>query len=326
MTAQAELPFSRVDEFAEALELRGITGDPAALLLLMFRAVIGYPAAGIAGQFLEKPAPLFVIAAGSQQAIAAAAEIRSDSAVRTACRRLESLGILERRTNRLPSGGSETAYFVHVGRLIDLPKPDTATAIGRAVSSAVLDPPFRVDPPAETLPPTPAGRSAGRLTGRSAGRSTVRPAGRSTGAPPVPRSMLHENKQHACMQHESVKFSQIPPEHIRRIVGKRDHALFRAYWQDVVAAGWARGADAERLQLAALFHQVDRVGRARNPGATIASAWKDRTTSPLQLSAADEDFARKLLEPVRPDPLRSPAAGLAGGWDASRTPERSLIE
>lgn len=123
----------------------------------------------------------------------------------------------------------------------------------------------------------------------------------------------HENKTHeACsMQHEVLKssvsqsqgvavseklrFSTIPPEHVDSIVRRKDRDLFLKYFADAVHAKFAKDSDRDRLEMAALFHQVNRVAEADSPGAVIHRSWKNRARKPLALAQVDEDFARKLL-------------------------------
>lgn len=106
----------------------------------------------------------------------------------------------------------------------------------------------------------------------------------------------------------SVRFGAIDSGHVRRIVRERDGTLFGRYFADAVAARWAKDCERDRIQLAALFHQVVRLGRSSNLGATIAAAWKRREQAPLKLAGEDEDFARQLLRPRPP---------VSGGSDAA---------
>lgn len=103
-----------------------------------------------------------------------------------------------------------------------------------------------------------------------------------------------------------VRFGSIDPDHVRRVVQHCDRDLFLRYCDDAVAAGWARDAFDEQLRLAGLFHQVFRIGKAKNLGSTIAMAWKNRDSPEkrngkplaLKLSHADQEFAARLLRPA----------------------------
>jgi len=135
-----------------------------------------------------------------------------------------------------------------------------------------------------------------------------------------------EYNTHDSMPHESfrvskskpseakgIRFGQIVPDHVRRIVRNRDGPLFESYFADALQAGWAKDCEADRLAMAALFHQVMRIGRAKDPGRVINRSWKNRESlnqkDRLKLATADEDFARELLRPkplVRPTSFISP--------------------
>lgn len=99
-------------------------------------------------------------------------------------------------------------------------------------------------------------------------------------------------------QRPRIRFTRIEPEHVQRIVGKGDAALFGEYFADALAAGWAKDTDRDRIRLAALFFQVAGSG-ATNPGAMINAAWKrrDSPAKGLKLTGEDEDKARALLRP-----------------------------
>lgn len=101
-----------------------------------------------------------------------------------------------------------------------------------------------------------------------------------------------------------VRFGAIDSEHVKRIVRRQDADLFGKYFADAVAARWAKDCERDRIQMAALFHQVVRIGRSTNLGGTIAAAWKNRDApNPerrLKLAGEDEDFARQLLRPPAP--------------------------
>lgn len=105
---------------------------------------------------------------------------------------------------------------------------------------------------------------------------------------------------------ERVRFCEIRPEHVDRIVRGRDRGLFLKYFADAVHAKFAKDSPQDRLEMAALFHQVVRVGEAESPGRVIHKGWKKRATKPLTLAQADEEFARGLLAPP-PAPSTSAA-------------------
>jgi hypothetical protein len=132
-----------------------------------------------------------------------------------------------------------------------------------------------------------------------------------------------KHNTHESMKHESfrvsdsrpsdgtgIRFGQIIPEHVQRIVRKRDGPLFECYFADAVGAGWAKDCDADRITMAALFHQVVRIGRAKHPGRVISRSWKNRDSQNprhrLKLASTDEDFARSLLKPQKSGSSPSP--------------------
>lgn len=132
-------------------------------------------------------------------------------------------------------------------------------------------------------------------------------------------SMPHESLKSSAFESQqspAVKFSRIDSKHIAQIVRQGDAPLFRAYFADALHAGFAKDCDVDRLRMAALFHQVHRVGEARVPGSVIYKTWKNRDQpgeGGLRLADLDEEFARKLLRPrASPDrpmfvsPIRVP--------------------
>jgi|GEM_PF-1739470 len=135
----------------------------------------------------------------------------------------------------------------------------------------------------------------------------------------------HNNNTHASMKHEScrksllnrsedyrIRMTNILPEHVRRIVRERDGPLYLEYFADAVRAGWAKDCDVDRNKLAALFHQVVRIGKAKDPGRVICKSWKERDNKNpkqcLKLAKEDEDFATLLL---RPKPLTASPVAIA---------------
>ncbi len=100
-----------------------------------------------------------------------------------------------------------------------------------------------------------------------------------------------------------VRFSKITADHVKRVVRQNDYELFGAFFADLKAAGWSSGVETEWLLLAALFHQVHRLGKAKNPGGVIAKLWKSRNdVDPKKrpkLADADDEFARQLLRVQR---------------------------
>jgi hypothetical protein len=140
-------------------------------------------------------------------------------------------------------------------------------------------------------------------------------------------SEQQNHKTHESMKHESfrvsdsmgadgigIRFGQIIPEHVQRIVRMRDGPLFESYFADAVRAGWAKDCDADRITMAALFHQVVRIGRAKHPGRVISRSWKNRDSQNprqrLKLANVDEDFARALLKPQKSSSSPAPIAQL----------------
>lgn len=315
-----ELPFHQADEFESELLTRDISDDARRLLLLFHSAANGSPDPDLRGQFRSGPrAAWLIVCTGGQQRLAELAGLRSDRHVRQVCDELSAHGCLTRVSRPIGGGGSETYYAVFLQELLALPKLDLSTPIGRALH-------WFNEICAEPHTSKNTAVSTGETTGK---RPAFRPADdRQTTGVSTGHVHAHENKTHeheACsmsMGHESLKdsggaraapeatrpvrFTSIPPDHVRQVVGQTDRRLFALYWSDLIAAGWARDCEADRIQLAALWHQVARLGRARNPGGAIAAAWRDRETRPLQLSAADEDWARRLLRPT--PQARSPAA------------------
>jgi hypothetical protein len=141
----------------------------------------------------------------------------------------------------------------------------------------------------------------------------------------VSKSKKHEQEKHAynthaSMQHESFKIvsmsgangsricmTKIYSEHVSNIVRQCDGSLFSEYFTDAVNAGWAKDCEVDRVKMAALFHQVARNKKAKNPGAVICKSWQNRDSSNsklrLKLSQEDEDFGRLLLQPKPRDAL-----------------------
>ena len=86
---------------------------------------------------------------------------------------------------------------------------------------------------------------------------------------------------------------------------------------DVVAAIETALERSDRIRMAALFHQVHRIGEARVPGRVIHNRWKNRDKpgdEGLRLADVDEEFARQLLRPrARPvvaiQPMQAATAG-----------------
>jgi len=237
-----------------------------------------------------------------------------------------------------------------VQRLIDLPASDPSTPIGRAVAALALWSPFdnndsaghdnsfsvdrdncdHVDP--ETVHNITAPENAVNTGGDPSGI----PTGKVIGIPNGYHDHVHEHetKTHDHVhEHDhvsfrdsdfepqsaerprpqtgTVRFSDIKPEHIQRIVRHRDTQLFEGYFADAVVAKFAKDCEAERTCMAAIFHQVHRVGKAEIPGRVIAKVWQRRNDSDPRkrprLAKEDEDFARLLIR--SPSALPGPAAG-----------------
>jgi hypothetical protein len=148
-------------------------------------------------------------------------------------------------------------------------------------------------------------------------------------------SMKHESFRNSVSNHsaEPVRMSSIKAEHVRAIVRNQEAALFARYFADAVAARWAKDCESDRVRMAALFHQVVRIGEAKDPGRVIGHQWKNRDSPDprkrLKLAGEDEDFARKLLKPpsmnaiattsqatVRP-PIHSPLRAADGSVELS---------
>lgn len=99
-----------------------------------------------------------------------------------------------------------------------------------------------------------------------------------------------------------VKFKNIQPADVTRIVHRGDAELFQKFFEDLVERRWAKNCDSDRVRLAATFHYVSRQD-TQTPGKLATWAWKNRDgkksdKSPVvPLTESDEDFARKLLRP-----------------------------
>lgn len=97
-----------------------------------------------------------------------------------------------------------------------------------------------------------------------------------------------------------VKFKNIKPEHITRIVHRMDLDLFQSFFEDLVDRRWAKNCDSDRVRLAATFHYVARQD-SETPGRLATWAWKNREAkkadkSPVvPLTDSDDEFARTLL-------------------------------
>lgn len=140
--------------------------------------------------------------------------------------------------------------------------------------------------------------------------------------PTIPKT--HDGMQHASFrvsaanrsEGNGIRFGNILPEHVQRIVRERDGPLFESYFADAVQAGWAKDCEIDRLTMAGLFHQVVRIKRAKHPGRVINRSWQNRESpnlkKRLKLAQEDEDFASELFrrqagarEPPQIQPLRS---------------------
>ena len=99
-----------------------------------------------------------------------------------------------------------------------------------------------------------------------------------------------------------VKFKNIQPEHITRIVHRMDLDLFQSFFEDLVERRWAKNCDSDRVRLAATFHYVARQ-HSETPGKLATWAWKNREAkkadkSPVvPLTDSDDEFARTLFRP-----------------------------
>lgn len=101
-----------------------------------------------------------------------------------------------------------------------------------------------------------------------------------------------------------VKFKNIQPEHITRIVHRMDVDLFQSFFEDLVERRWAKNCESDRVRLAATFHYVARQD-SETPGALATWAWKqrdakkaDKEKSPVVLlTDSDDQFARTLFRP-----------------------------
>lgn len=136
--------------------------------------------------------------------------------------------------------------------------------------------------------------------------------------------MLHESSKVSISESQQsqapkskVQFSKISKEHLRKVVRSRDGALFEAFFQDALAAGWAKDCENDRIRMAGLFHQVHRNNKAHVPGAVINKQWRNRDSTDndedghpvgLSLSAEDENFAALLIRPAAVLPSGSVAA------------------
>lgn len=124
----------------------------------------------------------------------------------------------------------------------------------------------------------------------------------------------YKTHDHESMKHESfrdsvssrspdgrIRMTNILTEHVQQIVRQKDAKLFGEYFADAVAARWAKDCEADRIKMAALFHQVVRIGEADSPGRVISFQWKNRDSTDsrkrLKLAGEDEEFARQLLRP-----------------------------
>ena len=297
------LPFEQAEEFEAMLAKRDLTSDQRRLLMLMHSAANGSPDAEIAGQYDVTHRPMYVMACSAgQERIAELCDFRTktgavdDRYVRTVCDELKAKGVLIRKTEPCPTGGSETQYYLSLSRLIELPTIDLTTAIGRAVA-ALAD----WDPFAEF----PTGEPTGEPTGHDHEHEHDY---KTHDHEHAHESMKHESFRKPVNKSQQLRMTNIQPDHVRQIVRTKDAKLFEAYFLDAVAARWAKDCVTDRIRLAALFHQVIRIGKARSPGRIICQSWKTRDSpdprKQLKLAGEDEDFARQLLQP-KPQGTRS---------------------
>lgn len=330
---KSELPFQRRDEFDQELLRRPISDRARPFLQLMFCAANGTPPEGIKGVFLKVPTPQYVMQ-GDLRSLAQA----MNCSVKTVQRAIEDLLLVGIVRKVADTDTNDLTYTLSLKALMAIPEIDLSTSFGRAVAVLSTHDVFESDleGPEINTETTPVQAPVQRGV-----QGGVQPPVQ----PPVQggvhphdeheHAKTHENKTHAScsMQHasfrnsgsesqkaagdERVEFRAIPPEHVERIVRKRDRALFLKYFADAVHAKFAKDADDDRVRMAGLFHQVIRVGRSDSPGRVIHKSWKNRDDPDpkkrLSLAQIDEEFSRELLAPPPPPPNALPAG-------AKRTP------
>jgi hypothetical protein len=167
-----------------------------------------------------------------------------------------------------------------------------------------------------------AGGVADAISGPISGGISGPVSGPISGGVSVPMVMTmkqeHENNTHGhdhgvlkksvvesqtqALKSGRVKFKNIQPEHITRIVHRLDVDLFQSFFEDLVERRWAKNCESDRVRLAATFHYVARQD-SETPGKLATWAWKNREAkkadkSPLvPLTDSDDQFARTLFRP-----------------------------
>lgn len=195
-----------------------------------------------------------------------------------------------------PNRRPRNVYSISINRCLNLPVVQRSDAIELAIMATDGDP-----------------FNDREMTGKMTGQMTGEMTGPMTGRSPGNDREVTGHGKHSTTTHghdvflNCVRFSDIPSNHVVE-VRNGNAELFSLYFADVVAAGWGKDCDADRLMLASLFVHASRVAK-KNPGGFINSAWKRRGTKPITLSNADEQSARAIAFP-RSTQSTKPSAAL----------------
>ncbi len=296
----SNLPFERSDEFEALLEARGFPEMATAFLMLCFQAANGTAPAGILGDFVPDPEPVYVMTSDiGQYALARFCGMQSDRTLRRTCDQLGTAGIVVKRTTRTTrtAAGKQTVYVVRIRRILELP----------AVSS---------DNPLASICNVLRTHGVAGLLGTADENSE--------------RHVVDEENPRLAeliggiRPMDGKRMTAIEDSDVRLIAGfahgrpsplsvQERLELFAGYWRDCKLRENLTSADCVEL-LALFLHwgknkPTLKAGKSSENarGRMIATYWRNRRTMPLAKSVKEQDFreARTMLETRRtppPDP------------------------
>lgn len=291
------LPFDRSDEFEKSIQDRGFSDEAIGFLMLCFQAANGTAPPGIAGKFVAKPDPVYVMASQiGQCAVAHYCGVGSDRSLRRMTDQLSQCGLLVKRTTRTPAG-RQTAYVVLLQKLFQMP------VVGN-------------DNPIDSICDILQAGGVDALCGTASQSMVVRQETNAAFAEHLQeRLTMTEN-------HPEVKLSSISDDHVRLIagfaVGRSDPMsprerveLFAGYWRDAKIREGNLISD-DCVNLLALFlhwgrNKIKQTSSQNPRGRCVATWWKNRHTMPLTNTIRPQEVAeaRRMLEskrkPAEPD-------------------------
>jgi len=289
----AGLPFDRSDEFETSVQDRGFSEEAIGFLMLCFQAANGTAPPGIAGKFIAKPDPVYVMASHiGQCAIAHYCGVGSDRSLRRMTDQLSHCGVLVKRTTRTPAG-RQTAYVVLLQKLFQMPIVGT-------------------DNPIDLICDILSAGGVDALCGTATESEAVRQETNAAFAEHLQeRLKMTEN-------HPEIKLASISDDHVRLIagfaVGRSDPMsprerveLFAGYWRDAKIREGNLISD-DCVNLLALFlhwgrNKIKQTNSQNPRGRCVATWWKNRHTMPLSNTLRPQEVAeaRRMLE-AKPRP------------------------